>query len=92
MTASQFASLIADLANAGGLALFLGMCIVVALGAVRRWWVPGWIYEKELARNETLSGQLERHGESIRTLTAVVQQAVANDLRIERRSHARSAD
>lgn len=35
-----------DWADVGGWSLFIGMCLFIVIGAVRGWWVPGWMYRR----------------------------------------------
>ena len=36
-----------DLANAGPWAVVVTIGVGIAIGAVRRWWAPGWLYVQE---------------------------------------------
>lgn len=41
------------LADLGWATLFLGTVVIIAVGMLRQWWVPGWIYrERERATTE----------------------------------------
>ena len=50
------------LADAGGWTLFVGLIVVIGLGATKkfRFWVPGWIYEDELKQRAIADAQAER--------------------------------
>lgn len=41
-----------DWAALGGWSLFIGIVILIVLGAFKGWWVPGWMYK---AQTETLN-------------------------------------
>lgn len=50
-----------DWAALGGWSLFIGLVIVIVLGAFKGWWVPGWLYrtqaktlDEAMAQNRTL--------------------------------------
>lgn len=58
MTAADpfFALLARDWAEVGGWSLFIGLCMLIVVGAFREWWVPGARY-KRLEDAATLMGE-----------------------------------
>lgn len=38
-----------QLADVGGMALFLLLLVAVGIGLLRQWWVPGWLYRAVVA-------------------------------------------
>ena len=61
------------LADAGGWAVVVAMMTAIGLGSVRKWWVPGFVYDREAKRADEATTQLERHTEAIRGLTDVLR-------------------
>ena len=56
------------LSDLGGWAAFLSLVVAVAVGGLRRWWVFGWIYDRERADRQTSDTQAERNAESLKTM------------------------
>lgn len=59
-----------SLADAGGLVIAMTLVGGILLGAVRGWWVPGWIYRQATAERDVLVDDVE-------TLTTALAQQVA---------------
>lgn len=59
----------ADLANAGGWAAFVALVLAVGMGAVRKWWVPGWIHAEERKRSDDKDATIAAFSRSIDALT-----------------------
>lgn len=49
-----------QLADLGGWAMFLLVVAIAAIGLIRQWWVPGWIYRDERAWRERMTAAIER--------------------------------
>jgi hypothetical protein len=71
------------LAEAGPWAVVVAMMVGIGYGAVRGWWVPGFVYRREISRAETLADDLdeltaatgklaEAHAEEVRAHLAEV--------------------
>lgn len=60
------------LVRAGGWTLFVFTIVVIGIGVLRQWWVPGWIYTRSEARNDRLEAALEKLTDSV--------DAVADDI------------
>lgn len=43
-----------SLADAGGLVIAMTLIVAILYGAVRGWWVPGWIYRQAIAERDLL--------------------------------------
>ena len=54
------------LVRAGGWTLFVFTIALIGIGAVREWWVPGWIYRRSEARNERIEAALLKLTEAVR--------------------------
>jgi hypothetical protein len=57
-----------QLSDAGGWAIFAFSVFAAAIGLVRRWWVPGWIYALEQEQRAKAETQAERNAESLARL------------------------
>ena len=63
-----------DWASVGGWSLFVGLCLLIVLGAFREWWVPGGRYRR-------LVDAAEKQSETLNTTaTALEKQVVANEI------------
>ena len=63
-----------DWASVGGWSLFVGLCLLIVLGAFREWWVPGCRYRR-------LEDAAEKQSETLNTTaTALEKQVVANEI------------
>lgn len=49
-----------DWAAFGGWSLFIGLVILIVLGAFKGWWVPGWMYKAQGATLEKAMDQNRR--------------------------------
>lgn len=45
------------------------LIIVIILGGYRRWWVWGWMYDREVERANTADTQAERNAEALEKQT-----------------------
>lgn len=54
------------LVDAGGWTLFVVTIALIGIGAVRGYWVPGWIYRQEQSRNERIEAALVKLTEAVR--------------------------
>jgi len=63
-------SIAAALSDAGGWAAFVALVIAAGLGVVRGWWVPGFVYRREVTRADTMTSQLERNTDALKDLAA----------------------
>ena len=61
------------LADAGGWAVVVAMITAIGTGIVRGWWVPGFVYDREVKRADEATTQAQRNTESIRDLTDVLR-------------------
>lgn len=61
------------IADAGGWTAFLGLCAVLGVGFVRRWLVPGWLYQIALDRADKLVEQLERNTNTLAKQTTNIR-------------------
>jgi len=50
--------LVDGLVRAGGWTLFVFTIALIGIGAVRGWWVPGWIYTSQQKRLESIDAAL----------------------------------
>jgi len=65
------------LADAGGLVLFIGVVLLIAIGAIRQWWVPGWLYQQERADRVKAEIQAQRGIEAVEGLTRFLKRQKA---------------
>jgi hypothetical protein len=72
------------LAEAGPWAVVVGMMLGIGYGAVRGWWVPGFVYRREIVRAEALADDLDE----ITSATARLSEAHAEEVR----AHAKEVD
>ena len=77
--------LAAALANAGGLTVALFFVLVAGVGAYRRWWVPGWIYDQERADREKAETQAQRNSELLERLTDAFEELADDKPTVRRR-------
>lgn len=56
---------IKQLGDAGGLALAAALVIAIFVGAVRGWWVAGFVYRREVKRGDDATGALRALLESL---------------------------
>ena len=75
MLTPELTSAIADL---GGFALFIGCILIGGIGLYRKWWVPGWLYEREVEARKVAETQALRNAETLEKLA----RAVARDPRL----------
>ena len=61
------------LADAGGWAVVVAMITAIGTGSVRKWWVPGFVYDREVERADEATTQAQRNTDSIRDLTEVLR-------------------
>lgn len=59
-----------QLADIGGMALFLLHIVVDAVGLYRQWWVPGWMWRGVVGENLELKAELKATRETVSSLTA----------------------
>ncbi len=77
------------LADAGGWAVVVAILIAVGAGAVRGWWVPGFVYRREVARADAMTAQAGLNTTALADLTNVVADALEpTDPRRRRRARA----
>lgn len=43
-----------SIADAGGWAAFVALVMAIGMGVVRKWWVPGWLFDREIKASEAL--------------------------------------
>jgi len=55
------------IADLGGWAAFLTVIVAIGVALLRRWWVPGWVFDREVARADKSDTQAERNAESLET-------------------------
>ena len=79
--------LAAALADLGGFALFMLALAIAGIGLYRRWWVPGWIYEREVEARKVAETQALRNAETLERLA----RSVARDPRLRRPGQAPDA-
>jgi hypothetical protein len=53
------------ISDAGGWAAFLALIVLLGVGLMRRWWVPGWLFDRLEARAEKSDTQAERNADSL---------------------------
>lgn len=58
------------LANAGGWAVVVAMIGLIGIGAVKGWWVPGFIWRREVERADKSTALLEK-------MTPLLREAVS---------------
>jgi hypothetical protein len=56
------------LADAGGWAVVVAMRTAIGVGSVRKWWVPGFVYDREAERADEATTQAQRNTDQIRDL------------------------
>jgi hypothetical protein len=56
------------LVNGGAVVMLVALVIVVFVGLYRRWWVPGWMFDRSEARAEKADTQAERNAESLEVM------------------------
>ena len=54
------------LVRAGGWTLFVFTVALIGAGAIRGWWVPGWIYSKAESRLDKIEVALDKLTEAVR--------------------------
>jgi len=59
-----------DWAALGGWSLFIGLCMLVVIGAFKEWWVPG-------ARYRRLETSAEKNSDTLNTTVKVLDKQVA---------------
>ncbi len=64
------------LAEAGGWAVAIALGSAILLGVVRRWWVPGAVYDREVRRADEAASQVAALTEAVRDLTAEIRWAI----------------
>ena len=69
MLSPELAAAVADL---GGFALFIGCILIGGIGLYRRWWVPGWLYEREVEARKVAETQALRNAETLEKLARAV--------------------
>ena len=57
------------LSDLGGWAAFLALVVAIGVGGMRRWWVFGWIYDRERSDRLTSDTQADRNAESLKTMS-----------------------
>ena len=60
------------LSDLGGFALFILTVLAIAIGLLKQWWVPGWVYRQERESRITAEIQAVRNGEALEKLARVV--------------------
>lgn len=55
----------ADLASAGGWAVVVTIIAALGVGFVRKWFVPGWIFEREVKRGDDQAATIAAFTKSI---------------------------
>ena len=67
------------LSDLGGFALFLLTVVTAAVGLLKQWWVPGWVYRQERESRISAEVQAVRNGEALEKLARFVtsERAVA---------------
>jgi hypothetical protein len=70
--------------DAGVVAFLIAGLSFVVVGAIKGYWVPGWIYEQERQQRLKAETQAERATEAVEGVTAVIQK-VLDDLASDRR-------
>jgi hypothetical protein len=60
------------LADIGGFALFLLTVVTAGIGLFRRWWVPGWLFDREVEARKIAETQATRNAEALERLAKVV--------------------
>lgn len=53
------------LVDFGFAVVFVAMVLAIGIGAIRGWWVPGWIYRKAEARGDRLEASLAKLTDSV---------------------------
>ena len=71
-------SVLKDLVEAGGWTLFVVTIALIGAGAIRGWWVPGWIYRRSEERNAKIEAALVQVTDHLVKLTAVVRRRRAD--------------
>ena len=46
----------------------VALVILIGIGGYRRWWVWGWMYDREKSRADTSDTQAERNAESLEVM------------------------
>jgi len=70
-------SLIRTFADAGGLVLFIALCLLAALAFIKGWIVPGFVYRREVTRGDRATEQLERNTDVLEANTAAITRLAA---------------
>jgi hypothetical protein len=60
------------LSDIGGFALFLLTVVTAAVGLLKQWWVPGWVYRQERESRISAEIQAVRNGEALEKLARAV--------------------
>ena len=63
----------AVLANAGGWTVVVAMIGLIGIGVVKRWWVPGFVYQREVERGDRATTTLEAIAPLIKEFTDVLR-------------------
>lgn len=53
------------ISDAGGWAAFLALIVLIGVGGLRRWWVFGWMYDRQETRAEKSDTQAERNADAL---------------------------
>jgi hypothetical protein len=73
------------LSDLGGFALFLLAVVIAAVGLFRRWYVPGWMYDRLYDDWKLLRDQVDRNSKALDMLA----EAARRDLEDRRRASGR---
>lgn len=58
-----------QLADLGGFALFLLLVVVIGVGLLRKWWVPGWLFAERTVERDAAILELKQASKTIGQLT-----------------------
>jgi hypothetical protein len=63
----------AVLADAGGWAVVIAMIGMIGLGAIKGWWVPGFVWRREVERGDKATALLEGNTPLLREILRLLK-------------------
>lgn len=76
MSVDGFSALLAAIASAGPWVLLVALLILIGVGLLRKWWVPGWLYEDVEFRLKEALSQAVTSAAMTKELTDIVTTAL----------------
>lgn len=64
------------LAQAGAVVILVVENGLILVGAFRKWWVPGWIFDREVKRGDDATAEAKANTDLLKTLTTSIDGAL----------------